>query len=474
MAYLSDKFNQEDFKNMELGYNYGFWSEPDSGKTTMIFEHLVPFVEKENKKILFLYPRDAMKQQLKAKYFSESIEYMSYQSLEASIEKNVILPNYDYIVCDEAHYFIEDASFNTNTELSFDFINNQKNSVKILLTGTPEPLQYAEFKKPVINMSFVDHTNHNVEVVFLTRSTKLIENQIRKELINNQQALVFSSSATDAYEMSQRFVEHESFFISSKGNQSFKDKNDESIRRKIIEEERTERPIGFMTSAMNTGINFNEDIKNVVILGSPSSVDIRQSVARVRKGDSNRKVRLYIQVPFGQAIRTKVESMKKDLEFLDLGIHEWQEQYGKKKSPSFIWYKTDKDNPEIAHIKINMMILAKIKSDITDFATMSHDTVGTYKRMVEKYYPSTPIHWLTASSETIEEFLEKNEGQYLNKEDQEKVKELFKKSGIVSKSGTTGPKVIKDYLYQKNNYCLEQTKKTIEGKKNTVWQFIKI
>ncbi|KEZ47174.1 DEAD/DEAH box helicase [Metabacillus indicus] len=474
MNYLAERFNQQDFLNMEPGYNYGFWSEPDSGKTTMIVKHLIPLAERENKSILFLYPRAAIGEQLEYKFVSHVIDYRTYQSLEDDLNNGLIINHYDYIVCDEAHYFVEDADFNENTELSFEFINNERNSVKILLTGTPEPLQYAEFKKPVIPMSSVNYSNHNVEVVFLTRSTKMIENQIRKVLKDGQQTLVFSSSATQAYEISRNFLEHNPFFISSKGNQSFKDKNDEDIRTKIIKEEKTERPIGFMTAAMNTGINFNEDVKNVVILGSPSSVDIRQSVARVRKGSSGRKVRLYVQVPYGQAIRTKVESIKRDLEFIDIGIYEWQKQFGKRKVPSFVWHETDKNNKDLAHIKINKLKLAKLKSDMADFSTMSCDTVGTYKRMVEKYYPSTAIHWMKSSSENVEEFLEENEGKFLVKIEQDAVKAIFKKSGITSKSGTVGPNIIRDYLYQKNNYSLELPLKSINGKKQQVWQFNKI
>jgi len=474
MTYLSERFNQEDFKNMMKDYNYGFWSEPDSGKTTMIIKHLIPLAEKENKTILFLYPRTAIGEQLKFKTSSNVIEFQTYQALENLIKNNVILPKYDFIVCDEAHYFVDDSDFNIDTDLSFDFIDNSRDSIKILLTGTPEPLQYVNFKKPIIVMSTVNYSNHNVEIVFLSRTTKLIEQELKSELEKGNQSIVFSSSATKAYEMSQEFISYNPFFISSKGNKSFKHKNDENIRDKIINEEKSERSVGFMTSAMNTGINFNEDIKNVIILGSPSSVDIRQSVGRVRKGNEDRKVRLYLQVPFGQAIRAKCESMKNDLEYFDLGIYEWQQKYGRNKYPRFIWTDPDKNNKDIAHIKINQLRLAKLKSDLSDFATMSSDTVGTYRRMIEKYYPSTEIYWLKESLKGIEEYLIDNEGNYLLKDDQNKVKEIFKENGITSKSGTVGPKIIKDYLYQKKEYSLEQPSKMIEGKKQRVWQFKKL
>jgi hypothetical protein len=474
MRYLSERFNRTDFEMMEPGYNYGFWSEPDSGKTTMIASQLIPLAEEQNKSILFLYPRSAIGNQLEHKFKSHVIDFRTYQSVEQDLENGLIMNHYDFIVCDEAHYFVEDSDFNENTELSFDYINNERNSVKILLSGTPDPLQYVEFKSPIIVMTTIDYSNHNVEIVFLTRSTKAIENEIRRNLEDNQQTLVFSSSATTAYEMSRSFLEHNPFFISSKGNKTFQDKNDEDIREKIITQEKTDRQVGFMTAAMNTGINFNEDIRNVVIIGTPSSVDIRQSVARVRKGQDNRKVRLYIQVPFGQAIRTKVESIKRDLEFNDIGIYEWQKQYGKRKVPSFVWHETDKKNKDLAHIKINKLKLAKMKSDFSDFATMSGNTIETYKRIVEKFYPNTSVRMLKEHSESIEEALEKIESDLLLREEQDKIKELFKQVGIHSKHGSVSPAVIRDYLYQKNNYALEVGTKKIDGKAQRYWQFNRI
>jgi hypothetical protein len=476
MNYLSERFKQQDFELMEPCYNYAFWKEPDSGKTSMIASQLIPLAEQQNKSILFLYPRASIGEQVKVKeaFKSNVIDYCTYQALEEKLDDGLIMNHYDFIVCDEAHYFVEDADFNDNTELSFDFINNEKNSVVILLSGTPEPLQHVEFKKLIVEMTEVDYSNHNVEIVFLTRSTKAIEKEIKRNLDDNQQTLVFSSSATSAYEMSQKFLEHNPFFICSKGNKTFKDKNNEDIREQIIELEKSERPVGFMTAAMNTGINFNEDIKNVVIIGTPSSVDIRQSVARVRKGEDKRKVRLYIQVPFGQAIRTKVESMKRDFEFTDIGIYEWQKKYGKRKVPSFVWHETDKNNKDLAHIKINKLKLAKLKSDISDFATMSGDTVGTYKRIIEKFYPNTSIHMLKEHSELVEEILEKIEGKLLVRDQQDGVKEIFKESGVTNSKGTVGPKVVRDYLYQKNNYVLEVGSKNIDGKKQRYWQFNRI
>lgn len=120
------------------------------------------------------------------------------------------------------------------------------------------------------------------------------------------------------------------------------------------------------------------------------------------------------------------------------------------------------------------MKLAKLKSDISDFATMSGDTIGTYKRIVSKFYPNTSVHMLKEHSESVEEVLEKVKGKYLLREDQDKIKSLFKEAGIKSKNGAVSPNVIRDYLYQKNNYALEVNSKKFNGKTQRYWQFNRI
>lgn len=351
MTYLSEQFTKQDFLYMEKGNNHCYFAEPDSGKTTMISKVLQPLAESRNERILFLYPRKSIGEQVSKKFNSKITDCMSYQLLESLIKQRVILPKYDYIICDEAHYFVEDANVNFDTELSFNFINNENNSIKVLLTGTPEPLEFIDEwnKRPIIERK-INHYNHNVEVVFLSKGNKAIEKEIKQKLKLGEQSLVFHSSASAAYELSKDFLNHNPFFICSLGNKSFRDRIDKEARNQIIDEEKTGRTIGFLTSAMNTGINFNEDITNMVIFGTPSSVDIRQSVARVRKGDSNRKVRLYIQVPHGNSFNAKLKELRKDLEYLNIGNDEWKSKHGRNSLPSFVYY-VDEKNSEKAEIR---------------------------------------------------------------------------------------------------------------------------
>lgn len=217
--YLTEQFSKQDFLSMREGNNYCFFSEPDSGKTSMIVQILQPLAEERNEHILFLYHRRSIGEQVKKK-FNKNVTCMTYQALEIQLKKQINLPYYKYIVCDEAHYFVEDSPLNFDTEISFNYINHLNNSIKILLTGTPAPLKYAPWLNDIVIKRDVDHTNHNVESVYLSKSAKAIEKEIFKRVHNGEKTIVFHSSATAAYEMSLFYQEYNSYFICSLCNRS--------------------------------------------------------------------------------------------------------------------------------------------------------------------------------------------------------------------------------------------------------------
>lgn len=108
-----------------IGSTYKSWKPGDSvlictqtgtGKTTFILKHLLSYAGSNDKYILFLVNRSALEEQvrndIREKYnqYSEFIDVHTYQYYE-----NSQISEYDYYVMDEAHYFINDASFNGNT-----------------------------------------------------------------------------------------------------------------------------------------------------------------------------------------------------------------------------------------------------------------------------------------------------------------------------------------------------------------------
>ena len=113
-----------------------------SGKSYWCRNVLYSIAKQERKKILMLVNRTRIRNQ-----FNEKVEYkednilsiMTYQYLENEILKNnkTILACYDYIVCDEFHYFLSDAEFNQYTDLSlYEILETY--ATKIFMSATGE------------------------------------------------------------------------------------------------------------------------------------------------------------------------------------------------------------------------------------------------------------------------------------------------------------------------------------------------
>lgn len=151
--YISDLIG-EDYKNWHgiVVFDAG----TNSGKTYFILNVLLPWAHKNHKCILFLCNRDALRNQVehdasrlgRVEFYDEyyddeldryvqgidiknkyerAIRVETYQWLETFLQKDVdaaktFLRAFDYIVADEYHYMVTDASFNDHVDVSYEAI----------------------------------------------------------------------------------------------------------------------------------------------------------------------------------------------------------------------------------------------------------------------------------------------------------------------------------------------------------------
>lgn len=146
--YISEKINNE-YKNWDGGDYVFISSQTGTGKTYFILKILLPYeAEEKGKKILYLVNRKILKEQL-TQYVKndfrlprknikiETYQYVEKLLLEQNNNKLVELSQYDIVVCDEAHYFLADSTYNTYTELSFNWIKETfKYKLNIFLSAT--------------------------------------------------------------------------------------------------------------------------------------------------------------------------------------------------------------------------------------------------------------------------------------------------------------------------------------------------
>ncbi len=272
-----------------------------TGKSTFIFDVLAPHVR--DKMILFLTNRNALKSQVERFLEEKSIHNITvhnYQKIEAQCKSSfkgepVDLNKYDYIVCDECHYFITDSMFNRFTDMSIKEILESK-PVKIMMSATVDIIKrYVEgyLKKPTIkysiedDFSFIDH----FEFYNMDESVK----EIIDGTHSDEKVLCFINDARLCLKLSNEYA-GQSMFFCSKSNRlhSF---TDEAKNLFLLENERFKDKVLFTTTALDNGINIDDkDVKTVII--DVTEVDtLIQCLGRRRvdRSDRNDKFNVYIK-----------------------------------------------------------------------------------------------------------------------------------------------------------------------------------
>ena len=87
-----------------------------TGKSYFILNILSKYADTEGKRVLYLCNRSPLKEKIyheaKKMNLLETVTVITYQKLADLIQKKEPVPDTEYVVADECHYFTEDALFN--------------------------------------------------------------------------------------------------------------------------------------------------------------------------------------------------------------------------------------------------------------------------------------------------------------------------------------------------------------------------
>lgn len=149
--YVGDDFKQWGHLGKETSSgipyldNVIFLSAPTgTGKSTFALQVFSKFIVDSSKKgrVLILVPRKILKEQMERTFirlfaeekefdhYAASIKILTYQALETAILHGENVGEFSAVICDEAHYFIEDTLFNPYTQLSFEWIQHFVSKVR--------------------------------------------------------------------------------------------------------------------------------------------------------------------------------------------------------------------------------------------------------------------------------------------------------------------------------------------------------
>jgi len=215
MNYVSDLIKLKDIERWVEGYIIAINSPTGSGKTHFIKTVLKDYCKINKKTILLLTNRDILKDQFIHELIEDDkdgiITVKNYQSIETKIMYDIPIDDYDYIVCDEYHYFFNDT-FNFCTDMSLNYILGQTSSIKILLSATSTvPIKYLEEVKNIDIIKYSIEPDYSyIEKLYFYKNDDVIL-KLLNELPENEKVIYFTKAKT-SYDFSKQ-IEDSAFKI---------------------------------------------------------------------------------------------------------------------------------------------------------------------------------------------------------------------------------------------------------------------
>ena len=147
---VTDKIGDE-YREWKRGDKVFISAPTGTGKTYFIFNTLLSYAKETNQKILYLVNRTMLKEQLEKELSRRPIhDRIARIELYQTIENYLcglyqvnqpmlqeLAGDYSYVVCDECHYFLTDSNYNTNTWLSYQWVQRWlSQKIRIFLSAT--------------------------------------------------------------------------------------------------------------------------------------------------------------------------------------------------------------------------------------------------------------------------------------------------------------------------------------------------
>lgn len=338
--YVEDEIGNK-FKMWSRGSRYFISAPTGSGKSHFVLYKLLPYVISNGGCILYLVNRKVLKNQLLMELYNQvpselfkeynciipvnpHITIQTYQYLEEILLEGKkewlekALERYSHVVYDECHYFYADSNFNTNTELSFDFlVKTFDMRIQIFMSATMENVKECIQKRkpcyykscgedeparqtPSFSIDYTIPADYSYVNLKGFKKKEEIAQIIKSEENREEKWLVFVDDKKVGQNLMEKliekdekgvffFKENEVIFIDAdydKDSETQKSVN-ELNRKKLISQK-----IIITTPVLDNGISFHDiDLKNIVIL-----TDTKEEFIQMlgRKRINNEKITVYV------------------------------------------------------------------------------------------------------------------------------------------------------------------------------------
>ncbi|MDO0823086.1 helicase-related protein [Desulfosporosinus nitroreducens] len=373
---VSEVVTIDRIKQWKAGDHITIKAGTGAGKSYFIKNILYAQAKRDNRKILMLIHRKNCVTQFKKELIRDKktdvIDIMTYQKLENLFFKSpedISLWQYQYIVCDEFHYFMGDAAFSKTTDISLDLILEQISSIKIFMSATGDyTKQYLNEIKGIRTSSYELPINYNfIKDLTFFKTDETLEDIIEEAIENNYKMILFIQSAKKAYELYEKHKDH-CLFNCSKTNTTYsKFVNQEKIDN-LLANEKFDELILITTCCMDTGVNIIDLDLNHIVCDVEDTGTLIQCIGRKRVQNISDKIYLYIKVINNKSLggkKSKLAQKIKMAEFLkEHTVKEFISKYPREYDYSNIVYDAIVKEEDKGTKKVNDLMFYKCKIDI--------------------------------------------------------------------------------------------------------------
>lgn len=430
-----------------------------SGKSYFCIHVLGKYAKEHGKKILYLCNRRKLRKQvygdIKRLGLKNIIYVISYQLLQNNIQKGHKYPFYDYIIADECHYFTTDAKFNEYTDVSYNYLMDQKESVVIWISATAKVffkwlVDKNRVKKK--NIFRIDKDYSYVKNLYFYQKEEIFA--IIDDILENEsdsKTVVFCNSAGRMHEMNRKYGDTADYYCSSSSsNKKLKamcgiDEKTKKVKDciSVYPDGRItfEKRILFTTTVLDNGVDLkDEKIKHIFgeIFDADSMI---QSLGRKRSLNDNDTCTFYIREFQPKAIQGFININNAQLEPVKLYKKDYNKFYqeygnGKKRRQlkmNRIFYSYFAEKKSNSKPEINECRYRKYEQDNNVLFQMKE--LG-YIPILKNFLGcelSAKSEYISIEVEQIDmfmEYLKSIEGKRLYREDKERVKEEFESIGV--------------------------------------------
>ncbi len=377
-VWVSDIITSDEIAKWKPGDVITIRAKTGDGKSFFIKSKLYEYAKAHGEKILLLLHRENTINQFQYEVDRESkddtIDIRTYQFYEQLLlyDRETNLSQYQYIVIDEAHYFVSDSAFNNRTDLSFEAVLRQNDSVRIFMSATIDDIQdYINIRRKIktIDYELPQEYRHIQNLTFFGKDDMLDE-LAKRFLERGEKAIFFIHRARTAYELYKRY-RNVATFNCSKSNPLYCHVNEEAIAT-MLSTERFETPLLITTACFDSGANIiDREVKHIVV--DMKDVDtIIQCAGRKRIQSDDDIVNLYIRNITNQQLGGMESASNRKLTMarylLSHSTEELLKKYPRQNDASGVIYDILIDGK--LEKRVNQLMFLKKVKDITLYGKM--------------------------------------------------------------------------------------------------------